>query len=92
MSTSKRNHSVDFKTKVGLEAIKEKHTIEELAHKYELHPSVVKNWKKIVLENLSNCFSNDTKSKKMTEQESKELYAQIGKLKVENDFLKKKLW
>ncbi len=92
MSTSKRNHSVDFKTKVGLEAIKEKQTIEEIAHKYELHPSVVKNWKKIVIENLSNCFSNDTKSTKMTEQESKELYAQIGKLKVENDFLKKKLW
>ena len=39
MSTSKRNHSVDFKTKVGLEAIKEKHTIEEIAYKYELHPT-----------------------------------------------------
>ena len=92
MSTSKRNHSVEFKTKVGLEVIKEKQTIEEIAHKYELHPSVVKSWKKIVIENLSNCFSGESKANKVTEQETKELYAQIGKLKVENDFLKKKLW
>jgi transposase-like protein len=92
MSTSKRNHSVDFKTKVGLEAIKEKQTIEEIAHKYELHPSVVKNWKKIVIDNLSNCFSGESKANKVGEQDAKELYAQIGKLKVENDFLKKKLW
>ena len=92
MSTSKRNHSVEFKTKVGLEAIKEKETIEDIAHKYELHPSVVKNWKKIVVENLSNCFSGESKAKKVAELDAKELYAQIGLLKVENDFLKKKLW
>ncbi len=92
MSTTKRNHSIEFKTKVGLEAIKEKQTIEEIARKYEVHPSVVKNWKKLVLDNVSNYFSKGTKTNKITESEANELYAQIGKLKVENDFLKKKLW
>jgi transposase-like protein len=92
MSTTKRNHSIEFKTKVGLEAIKEKQTIEEIARKYEVHPSVVKNWKKLVLDNISNCFSKETKTNKLTESEANDLYAQIGKLKVENDFLKKKLW
>lgn len=92
MSTTKRNHSIEFKTKVGLEAIKEKQTIEEIARKYEVHPSVVKNWKKLVLDNVSNCFSKGIKTNKITESEANELYAQIGKLKVENDFLKKKLW
>jgi len=92
MSTTKRNHSIEFKTKVGLEAIKEKQTIEEIARKYEVHPSVVKNWKKLVLDNIGNCFSKETKTNKITESEANELYAQIGKLKVENDFLKKKLW
>lgn len=92
MSTTKRNHSIEFKTKVGLDAIKEKQTIEEIAHKYEVHPSLVKNWKKLVIDNISNCFSKETKSNKITETEANDLYAQIGKLKVENDFLKKKLW
>jgi transposase len=92
MSTTKRNHSIEFKTKVGLEAIKEKQTIEDIASKYEVHPSVVKNWKKLVLDNISNCFSKATKTNKISESEANDLYAQIGKLKVENDFLKKKLW
>lgn len=92
MSTKKRNHSVEFKTKVGLEAIKEKQTIEEIAHKHEVHPSVVKNWKKLVVENISNSFSNTPKSDKSSDDLIEQLYSQIGKLKVENDFLKKKLW
>lgn len=92
MSVTKRNHSIEFKTKVGLDAIKEKQTIEEIAHKYEVHPSLVKNWKKLVIDNISNCFLKETKSNKVTESETNDLYAQIGKLKVENDFLKKKLW
>jgi len=92
MSTKKRNHSIEFKTKIGLEAIKEKQTIEEIAHKHEVHPSVVKNWKKLVIENISNSFSNGLKADKSSDALIEQLYSQIGKLKVENDFLKKKLW
>ncbi len=73
MSVTKRNHSIEFKTKVGLDAIKEKQTIEEIAHKYEVHPSLVKNWKKLVIDNISNCFLKETKSNKVTESETNDL-------------------
>lgn len=92
MSTKKRNHSIDFKSKVGLEAIKEKQTIEEIAHKHEVHPSVVKSWKKQVVDNISKSFSGVNKVDKQADSLIEQLYSQIGKLKVENDFLKKKLW
>lgn len=91
MNSIKRKHSNDFKAKVSLEALKEKQTIEEIAHKYELHPSVVKSWKKQAFENLSKTFSVNTLQSKSEESLIESLYSQIGKLKVENDFLKKKL-
>ncbi len=89
MKQFKRKHSEEFKTKVSLECLKEKQTIEEISSKYELHPSVVKNWKKLATANLKLIFSNG-KLKTTTDQIGIEkLYAQIGQLKVENDFLKK---
>lgn len=92
MKSIKRKHSDEFKAKVSLEAIKEKQTIEEIAHKYELHPSVVKLWKKQAIENMSNSFSKGSKEDKSSDLLVEKLYSQIGQLKVENDFLKKKLW
>lgn len=92
MKTAKRKHSDDFKAKVSLEAIKEKQTIEEISHKYELHPSVVKAWKKQAQENLSKTFNFSNGQSKAEEALLEKLYSQIGQLKVENDFLKKKLY
>jgi transposase len=92
MKTTKRKHSDDFKSKVSLDAIREKQTIEEIAHKYELHPSVVKAWKKQAQDNLSKTFSVTNGQSKSEEAMIEKLYSQIGKLKVENDFLKKKLY
>lgn len=92
MKTTKRKHSDEFKAKVCLEAIKEKQTIEEIAHKYELHPSVVKTWKKQAQENLSKTFTINNKKSKEEEMLLEKLYSQIGQFKVENDFLKKKLY
>lgn len=92
MKSIKRKHSDEFKAKVSLEAIKEKQTIEEISHKYELHPSVVKLWKKQAIENMGKSFSNGSKEDKSAEILMERLYSQIGQLKVENDFLKKKLW
>ncbi len=92
MSTKKRNHSIEFKSKIGLEALKEKQTIEEIAFKYEVHPSVVKNWKKLVVDNIGTSFSNGLKADKSSDELIEKLYSQIGKLQDENDFLKKKLW
>lgn len=89
---SRRKFSSDFKAKVVLEAFKERSTIEELAGKYELHPTQINLWKKEAMSKLSQVFGRrDDEDDKTTEAQTEKLYAQIGQLKVENDFLKKKL-
>lgn len=91
---TKRKFKADFKAKVVIEALKERNTIEDLALKYELHPNQISMWKKEFLEKASGVFEHsDFKQQDRQEQESavEKLYAQIGQLKVENDWLKKKL-
>jgi transposase len=91
---NKRKFSADFKTKVAIEAIKERETIETISHKYELHPNQVSTWKKEFLNNASAAFASKaelSEDKKQQEADTEKLYAQIGQLKVENDWLKKKL-
>jgi len=90
-STTRRKFSKDFKTKVVLESLKERESLESLAKKYELLPTQISVWKSQALENFSNVFSKDLTDKTEKGVESQILYAQIGQLKVENDFLKKKL-
>ena len=88
----RKRYGVKFKSKVALEAIKNDKTIAELSNKYEIHRDLVQKWKKTVVEGSPDLFST-TKSKgdKNSEKVVDELYKQIGKLKVENDWLKKKL-
>ena len=88
----RKRYGVKFKSKVALEAIKSDKTIAELSNKYEIHRDLIQKWKKTVIEGTSDLFST-TKSKggKNNEKVVDELYKQIGKLKVENDWLKKKL-
>lgn len=89
---SRRKFSSDFKAKVVLEAFRERNTVEELARKYELHPSQINLWKKEAMRKLSQLFgSRDEGEDRTSEAQTEKLYAQIGQLKVENDFLKKKL-
>jgi transposase len=89
---SRRKFSADFKAKVVLEVFKERSTIEELARKYELHPTQINTWKREAVSNMASVFgANNTDAVVDTEQQTEKLYAQIGQLKVENDFLKKKL-
>ncbi len=90
----RRKFSADFKAKVVIEALKERSTIEELARKYELHPNQITIWKKEFLTNAAAVFSAKTDladDKIQQEAVTEKLYAQIGQLKVENDWLKKKL-
>jgi transposase len=89
---SRRKFGAEFKAKVILEALKERSTIEELARKYELHPTQINTWKREAIANMAAVFGAD-KSETMAdnEQQTEKLYAQIGQLKVENDWLKKKL-
>jgi transposase len=90
--SSRRKFTADFKAKVVVEALKERSTIEELARKYELHPNQITTWKKAFLANASAAFGgneSEAEEKKRKETELEQLYAEIGKLKVQNEFLKK---
>lgn len=89
---TRRKFTAEFKTKVVLEALKERHTIEALAKSYELHPNQITTWKKEFLSKASAVFETKEPSTKSGEPDTEKLYAQIGQLKVENDFLKKKLF
>ncbi len=91
---SRRKFSADFKAKVVLEALRERDTVEAIARKHELHPNQITTWKKEFLENASAAFTVDSdQSEEKQQQEAvvEKLYSQIGQLKVENDWLKKKL-
>ena len=89
---SRRKFSADFKAKVALEAIRERHTVEELARKHELHPTQINSWKKEFLSKAAAVFESANPEKDTEkEAETEKLYAKIGQLKMENDWLKKKL-
>ena len=91
---SKRKFSADFKAKVALEAIKELETVSVLAQKYELHPTQINTWKREFLDNAAGIFENKVKKQKKEDADSsekEELYAKIGHLQVQVDFLKKAL-
>ncbi|MGH2613000.1 MAG: transposase [Rhabdochlamydiaceae bacterium] len=89
---TRRKFKPEFKAKVVLEALKERSTIEELARKYELHPNQINQWKKEATSKLSLVFDKQGSENGDSDVETEKLYAQIGQLKVENDFLKKKLF
>jgi transposase len=90
---SRRKFTLEFKAKVVLEALKERSAIEELARKYDLHPTQINTWKREAVANMAAVFSGDKAEVAVEkEQQTEKLYAQIGQLKVENDFLKKRLF
>jgi transposase-like protein len=92
-TTPRRKFKSDFKAKVAIECIKEQKTIEEICKKYELHPTQANLWKKEFLTGAPSVFDREkaVSTDEETDRKLQELYAQIGQLKVENDFLKKKL-
>jgi transposase-like protein len=85
---TRRKFSAAFKAKVALEAVKNQQTLAQLAKKYELSPVVISKWKGEFLENLSATFERSDSSESQ-QQDTEKLYAAIGQLKVENEFLKK---
>lgn len=94
MKQKRRRFSAAFKAKVALEAVKGVKTITELAQEYQLHPVQINTWKKTFLERTVGIFEGDKQKEqelKRLQDERDELFRQIGELKVENSWYKKKL-
>lgn len=92
MGSQRKQYSGDFKAKVALEALRGERTLSEIASEYGVHPKQVISWKKKVLEELPNLFSNGQARKRQEEEDLKaRLFQEIGELKFELDWLKKKL-
>src|SRR5579863_4053029 len=92
MKTQRNRYSADFKAKLALEVIKGERTLNEIASDAQVHPNLLMQWKRQLLESLPTVFA-DKRVKENKEQEEKEaqLYQQIGQLKVELDWMKKKV-
>lgn len=87
---TRRKFSADFKAKVALEAIKNQKTLAQLSQQYDVNAITIAKWKAEALENLASVFKGkQDQDKEESTVEIDKLYAQIGQLKVENDFLKK---
>ena len=91
MSKKRRSYSPQFKAKVALAALKNDEPIAELAARFEVHPTMINNWKRALIESAADVFDKGRKTHKQVEAQVDDLYRQIGQLKVENDFLSKKL-
>ena len=87
----RKQYTSQFKAQVAIEAIKNQQTVAQIASEYGVHPTQVNQWKKQVLEQLPQLFTNGrSKAATDTDQLVAELYRQIGQLKVELDWLEKK--
>lgn len=87
----RKTYTAAFKAKVALEAVKGDKPLSELSSKYDVHPSQVRQWKKEMLGALPDIFSGKKKKvEKQREHNESKLFEEIGRLKVEVDWLKKK--
>ena len=92
MTGQRKKHGSTFKAKVALAAVKGDRTVGELASDFGVHPSQIHAWKKALLENAASVFEAGGGNRdKDHERQTDELYRQIGELKVERDFLSRKL-
>jgi len=87
----RKSYDGNFKAKVAFEALKEEKTISEIASLFDVHPNLVSRWKKQLAKRMPEIFSRkaDQKKKQDLKREEK-LFSKIGKLNIENEFLKKK--
>lgn len=91
MSVKRKKYSPAEKAKIALEAIKGESTLAQISTKYGVHATQINAWKKQLMAQLPDAFSDNGKQEKIAHNEEvAQLYEQIGRLKVENDFLKKK--
>ena len=92
MAKKRRRHSDEFKARVALEAVKGVKTLSELSATYGVHPTVIAQWKRQLLERAPEVFNRGNGGRDRSEEEiAAPLYEEIGRLKMEVDWLKKKL-
>jgi transposase-like protein len=88
----RKRYSAEFKAKVALEALKEQKTLTELSNQYQIHSVQISNWKKQLIDGSASIFINSNNNNHRKQQNLEDhLYQEIGRLKIELDWLKKKL-
>jgi len=91
MSNKRKQYSPEFKAKVALAALKNEETTADLAQRFGVHPTMIATWKRSLQDGAADIFGKSQKSRKQVDTKIDELHRQIGQLKVENDFLSRKL-
>jgi len=91
MGTQRRRHSSKFKKQVALEAIREQKTLSELSSEFSIHPNQIITWKKQLIDGVEDIFKDKRKKGILDKEETEsKLYEEIGRLKIELDWFKKK--
>jgi transposase len=88
MKTERRKFSSAFKAQIAMEAIKERETLAELSKRFDVHPNIISKWKQEFIERSSEIFCTKAPEENF-EAEKERLYAKIGQLEMERDWLKK---
>jgi transposase len=91
MSNKRKRYAPAFKAKVALAALRNEETTAELSQRFGVHPTMIATWKRALMDGATDLFGKGHKSRKQVDNKIDELHRQIGQLKVENDFLSRKL-